>query len=122
MSTDFKVLATSPWKHVSYTFDPTFVNDVANATRYQIQFKKQTGKTGTIYVRKPKLEIGTVATDWSPAPEDVTSDITQAKNDAITSANGTLTSTIANYYTKAQTDSQIKIAKDAINLGRFSNI
>ena len=117
VSTDFKVLATSPWKHVSYTFDPTFVNDVANATRYQIQFKKQTGKTGTIYVRKPKLEIGTVATDWSPAPEDVTSDITQAKNDAITSANGTLTSTIANYYTKAQTDSQIKIAKDAINLG-----
>ena len=39
------------------------------------------------------------------------------KSEAITSANNTLNSTIANYYTKAQTDSQIKIAKDAINLG-----
>ena len=39
------------------------------------------------------------------------------KSEAITSANNTLNSTIANYYTKTQTDSQIKIAKDAINLG-----
>ena len=36
------------------------------------------------------------------------------KSEAITSANNTLNSTIANYYTKAQTDSQIKVAKDAI--------
>jgi hypothetical protein len=114
VSTGFKLLASEPWKRVSYTFDPTSVNEIASATRYQIQFKKQTGKTGTVYVRKPKLEIGTVATDWSPAPEDVTTDITQAKNDAITSANNTLNTTIANYYTKTQTDSQIKIAKDAI--------
>ena len=36
------------------------------------------------------------------------------KSEAITSANNTLNSTIANYYTKSQTDSQIKVAKDSI--------
>lgn len=39
------------------------------------------------------------------------------KNEAITSANDTLKTTIANYYTKEQTDSQINIAKNEINLG-----
>lgn len=37
-----------------------------------------------------------------------------AKQEAITSANNTLTTTIANYYTKSQTDSQINVAKNAI--------
>ena len=36
------------------------------------------------------------------------------KTEAITSANNTLNSTIANYYTKSQTDSQINVAKDNI--------
>ena len=70
----------------------------------------------THYIRNLKLEVGNTPTAWSPAPEDITSDITTAKNDAISSANNTLTSTIANYYTKTQTDSQINIAKNAINL------
>ena len=48
------------------------------------------------------------------ASTDATNKANNAKNDAITSANNTLNSTIANYYTKAQTDSQIKVAKDAI--------
>lgn len=28
-------------------------------------------KNGSIHIRKPKLEIGTISTDWTPAPEDV---------------------------------------------------
>lgn len=27
-------------------------------------------KNGSIHIRKPKLEIGTISTDWTPAPED----------------------------------------------------
>ena len=91
------------------------------------------GIVGTINFKKWKLEKGNKATDWSPAPEDVTADIStakteaintaasdatnkanNAKNEAINSANSTLTTTIANYYTKAQTDSQINVAKNAI--------
>ena len=68
---------------------------------------------GTLF----KIEKGTKATDWTQSSKDIATDITKAKNDAITSANGTLTTTIKNYYTKTETDSQIKIAKDAINLG-----
>lgn len=86
VSTEFKVLATEPWKRVSYTFDPTSVNGVANATRYQIQFKKQTGKTGTIYVRKPKLEMGTVATSWTSALDDNTDPNTTPAKPVITSS------------------------------------
>lgn len=71
----------------------------------------------THYFRNLKLEVGNTATAWSPALEDTTADITTAKNEAVSSANSTLTSTIANYYTKTQTDSQINIAKDEINLG-----
>ncbi len=66
---------------------------------------------------KIKFEFGNKPTDYSLAPEDVTNDISAAKTEAITSANDTLTTTIANYYTKSQTDSQINVAKEAINLG-----
>lgn len=43
--------------------------------------------------------------------------IDSIKNEAINSANNTLTTTISNYYTKEQTNSQIDVAKEAINLG-----
>ena len=57
----------------------------------------------------------------STAATDATSKANTAKNDAIKSANNTLSSTIANYYTKSQTDSQINVAKEAINLGVSTN-
>ena len=66
---------------------------------------------------KIKFELGNKPTDYSLAPDDVTNDISTAKTEAISSANNTLTTTISNYYTKSQTDSQINIAKEAINLG-----
>ena len=66
---------------------------------------------------KIKFELGNKPTDYSLAPDDVTNDISTAKTEAISSANNTLATTISNYYTKSQTDSQINIAKEAINLG-----
>ena len=78
---------------------------------------RQESADSEVWLCGVKLEKGNKATDWSPAPEDTTADINTAKNEAINSANSTLTTTIANYYTKAQTDSQINVAKDAINLG-----
>ena len=57
----------------------------------------------------------------STAASDATTKANNAKSEAIKSANNTLTSTISNYYTKAQTDSQINIAKEAINLGVSTN-
>lgn len=40
--------------------------------------------------------------------------VSTAKNEAINSANDTINATIANYYTKTETNSQIDIAKDAV--------
>ena len=54
----------------------------------------------TYYLRNLKLEKGNNATDWTPAPEDIDTSI----NNAITTS-------------KNYTDSQIKISKDAIELG-----
>lgn len=71
----------------------------------------------TVEVAVLKLEKGNKITDFTDAPEDVEDNIVTSKNDAISSANNTLATTIANYYTKTQTDSQINIAKEAINLG-----
>ena len=70
---------------------------------------------------KIKFELGNKPTDYSLAPEDVKDDISTAKSEAIASASNTLTTTISNYYTKEQTDSQINIAKEAINLGVSTN-
>ena len=73
VSSNFTLLGTrGEWKYVSNTFDPTYVNGQTGATHYKLQFKKTSGKTGTIHVRKIKIEIGNKATDWTPAPQDVT--------------------------------------------------
>ena len=43
--------------------------------------------------------------------------VSNAKNDAINSANSNTTTALQSYYTKEQTNSQINVAKEAINLG-----
>lgn len=43
-------------------------SDVADIDYAQISF--QLPRNGSIHIRKPKMEIGTKPTDWSPAPED----------------------------------------------------
>ena len=100
----------SEWTKVTVT---RTIGDVGVSTRIHLRLYAR-NFIGKVYFRNVKLELGNKATDLSSAPEDTISDINDAKNEAITSANNTLTTTIANYYTKAQTDSQIKVAKDSI--------
>lgn len=64
---------------------------------------------GLIYVSKLKLEKGSKATDFTLAPEDIDSEIG-------TKANKTDVYVKSEVYTKSQTDSAIKVAKDQINL------
>ena len=37
-------------------------------------------RNGKVWYRKPKFEIGNISTDWTPAPEDVNSNIDDVKN------------------------------------------
>ena len=105
---------------ITSTFDlaksPTGYTLGAPIRMVDLQGVKTVGAT-YLEFRYPKVEKGNIASDWSQASEDITSDISTAKQEAITSANNTLTSTISNYYTKSQTDSQINVAKEEINLG-----
>ena len=44
-------------------------------SRFDNNGSKTSGTEAILYVKKPKLEKGNKATDWSPAPEDVDADI-----------------------------------------------
>ena len=54
-----------------------------------------------------KFEKGNKATDWTPAPEDVSSDISTAKADAISSANASTDEKLKSYETITNVDSKI---------------
>lgn len=87
--------------------------DISPSSTSYIRFVGN-GFTGTLSISEVQIKPGNSKTSWSPAPEDVNNDIVNAKNEAIISANNTLISTIANHYTKSETDSQINVAKNAI--------
>lgn len=48
----------------------------------QIIYLTGLNKKGTFKFGRPKLELGNIATDWTPAPEDVDADINSANNAA----------------------------------------
>ena len=99
-----------------YKFETTFTT-TSNTLFALNLYAVDLANDGYTWFANIKLEKGNKASDWTPAPEDVATDIDNAKNEAIDSANNTLTTTISNYYTKEQTNSQIDVAKEAINLG-----
>ena len=94
---------------------PVMFGDIKAGTNAEFRFRFDK-VSGTFEISKARVFIGTKDLGWSPAPEDIDNNIDLAKTEAISSANDTLTSTISNYYTKTQTDSQINIAKEAIDL------
>ena len=106
-----KVISTSgkleanKWTKVWVVFETPNTQDVY----YMKPFVYGIG-TNTVYISKVQIEEGTKATDWTSAPEDV-----QGMIDS--KANTTDVYKKSETYTKAQTDSAIKVAKDEINLG-----
>ena len=97
---------------VSFTTED--FQDISPSSTSYIRFVGN-GFTGTLSISEVQIKPGNSKTSWSSAPEDVFSNIEDAKNDAISSANNTLITTIENYYTKAETNSQISVAKNEIN-------
>ena len=98
------------WKRVSWTIDPTSLLNQTNATQYGVQFKKWSDLTGTIQIKKVQVEIGTVASEWKPAPQDVDSAIntvdgkfasystTSQMNTAINQKAESITQSVSNTY------------------------
>ena len=66
----------------SFTVGDSFIKTTTKWERYRATFtaddtdlKLIFSIPGTYYVYQPQLELGNLATDWSPAPEDTDADI-----------------------------------------------
>ena len=106
----------------------TSANNILNTTISNYYTKDETNSA--INVAKNEINLGISSTYETIAntTTKVNNALSQAKsysdtkkNEAITSANNILNTTISNYYTKEETNSQINIAKDSIK-SEVSNI
>lgn len=79
-SADHVVLAelvgTSDWKYVTYTYDYSN-NKSYDQLKTNLRFVLEGVKSGTAWVTGIKVEIGSIPSDYSPAPEDT---VTQISN------------------------------------------
>lgn len=114
---------------VLHTFDSIKSNE-------QIIYIGGLNKKGIFKLGRPKLELGNIATDWTPAPEDVDEGISNAQttansaqtnastaqqtaNDAQSTANDALNKAGS---AQASADSAIKSYQDAINKAKDAQI
>lgn len=70
------------------------LKDALNKSKQLVYFQNNLKAGESVIIANLKLEKGNKATDWTPAPEDVDSDISTAKDEAVASANKTLTEEI----------------------------
>lgn len=82
---------SSEWSTVYYAGTWKDANDIA----FHFGFSNC---VGTYEIRSCKIEKGNKATDWTPAPEDIETELE------------------TNYYTKTVTDAQIQVASNAVTI------
>lgn len=75
---------TSEWKRYSVTFTVTegMLSKETGITYFGYETDKSTEDGKFVYFSCPKLELGNIATDWTPAPEDVDEGINNAQSNA----------------------------------------
>ena len=83
------------------------LKDALDKSKQLVYFKNNLKAGESVIIANLKLEKGNKATDWTPAPEDVDSDISTAKADAISSANASTDEKLKSYETIANVDSKI---------------
>lgn len=79
----------SKWYKMSVTFTLTDTSTTYSDTRFETNYYKTGSGTyefedGYMYYAAPKLELGTVATPWTPAPEDTFEEGTKHPNSIFT--------------------------------------
>jgi len=93
---------TTEWKRYTWTITSTSAIDGS------MSFFAKSGQSGTIQFRKPQLELGTKATDWTPAPEDLQTDINLALSQSIEYIIGTQTATTGSWTGTSSTLIELK--------------
>ncbi|AIX12926.1 tail fiber PblB-like protein [Streptococcus phage SpSL1] len=69
---------SSDWKRIVFTYDYS-MNKGYDQLKTTLRFNLESVKSGVAWIAGIQVEFGSVATDWSPAPEDVDGLITEAK-------------------------------------------
>lgn len=92
---------SSDWKRIVFTYDYS-MNKGYDQLKTTLRFNLESVKSGVAWIAGIQVEFGSVATDWSPAPEDVDGLITEAKATFERTAQGLRTdlSTIQEYVNK----------------------
>ena len=107
-----KVDISTNWIRISHTFVNRFSN------YYMFTFNNPTTNFNNgdkIYIKLPKLETGNVATDWTPAPEDVEQNVNEL-NTWKQTATETL-NTVSSGLNDTIKHSQLRIGANGINFG-----
>ncbi|VML12267.1 PblB [Streptococcus pneumoniae] len=69
---------SADWKYITFTYDYSEKTNF-DQLKTSLRFNLEGATSGTAWVTGIKVEIGSVATDWSPALEDTEGLITEAK-------------------------------------------
>ncbi|HHA7646720.1 TPA: tail fiber domain-containing protein, partial [Streptococcus pneumoniae] len=69
---------SADWKYITFTYDYSEKTNF-DQLKTSLRFNLEGATSGTAWVTGIKVEIGSVATDWSPASEDADGLITEAK-------------------------------------------
>ncbi|MBO5389041.1 MAG: hypothetical protein J6A59_13110, partial [Lachnospiraceae bacterium] len=66
---------TSEWKRIIYTF----TSEISGLYRFGFGTNRNRNTAGSFQLRNVKIEKGNKATDWTPAPEDIKTEISNAE-------------------------------------------
>lgn len=80
-------VGTSDWKYITYTYDYAAIKSY-DQLKTTIRFNLEGAKSGTAWVTGVKIEVGSIPSDYSPAPEDTESDINAVSSQIKQTADG----------------------------------
>lgn len=73
-------VGTSDWKYITYTYDYA-ANKSYDQLKTTIRFNLEDAKSGTAWVTGVKVEVGSIPSDYSPAPEDTAEQISSLSSE-----------------------------------------
>lgn len=73
-------VGTSDWKYITYTYDYA-ANKSYDQLKTTIRFNLEGAKSGTAWVTGVKVEVGSIPSDYSPAPEDTAEQISSLSSE-----------------------------------------
>jgi hypothetical protein len=124
------IALTTDWVKYEFTFTtPTEWQSGSSPTGFLCRFDNNgsttSGTAAILYVKWPMLERGNKATDWSPAPEDVDSAISDAAKTAasyvteITGQNGIMVHPSTDQTTGVQITDSVNIMQDGVSVAEY---